>query len=405
MENSQQYLDLVSERIQRPGIEDLVDWLQSETDFFTSPASTRFHGSYEGGLVEHSLNVYEQMLFELDSLVGPNWSTVYDPESIAIIALFHDLCKVNRYMIENKWRKDDQGQWESYEAYVYDPEKAEMGHGPQSVYYIQKFIHLTEAEAQAIFWHMGAYDISQYANLNGLSKTFEQNPLAFLIHRADMASTYVLENQNFIIAEQEPQDADEAEEVVRREEAIPKEKEKPAKAKPKGKIVKSKKVEEEPAEEEPVVEEVKPKAKGKSAIRMPKPVKPVEEVEPEPEVVEPETDEEVADVITYWYDAKNEEFYEIEAGEPLPLEDEEVSEEEYLDAMFPILEEDFYYEHIDGTVGVIAEGERLPRDYDEDAYKPITVEEYNDLTEPKEKPAAVAKASRKKPTPSRRPKP
>ena len=103
-------------------------------------------------------------------------------------------------MVE-KWRKDSDGNWESYDAYDYNREKAEMGHGAQSVFYLQKFIQLSEAEAQAIYWHMGAYDISPYSTLAHCSETFKWNPLAFLVHRADMAATYVAENEAFIFGE------------------------------------------------------------------------------------------------------------------------------------------------------------------------------------------------------------
>lgn len=192
-----QFENYVRKNIKRDGVEDLLAWLESETDFYTSPASTRYHGSYEGGLLDHSLNVYEQLLLELDVNIGQGWEEIYSPESVAIVALFHDLCKIGRYIVKEKWRKDDKNQWESYIAYAYDDTKLEMGHGPQSNYYLQQFIKLEDIEAQAIFWHMGAYDISPYATLNALSKSWQENPLAFLLSRADMAATYIIENENF----------------------------------------------------------------------------------------------------------------------------------------------------------------------------------------------------------------
>lgn len=195
--SKQQFENYVRTNIKREGVEDLLAWLESETDFYTSPASTRYHGSYEGGLLDHSLNVYEQLLVELDVNIGQGWEEIYSPESVAIVALFHDLCKIGRYIVKEKWRKDDKNQWESYTAYAYDDTKLEMGHGPQSNYYLQQFIKLEDIEAQAIFWHMGAYDISPYATLNALSKSWQENPLAFLLSRADMAATYIIENENF----------------------------------------------------------------------------------------------------------------------------------------------------------------------------------------------------------------
>ena len=154
--SKEQFENYVRKNIKRDGVEDLLAWLESETDFYTSPASTRYHGSYEGGLLDHSLNVYEQLLLELDVNIGQGWEEIYSPESVAIVALFHDLCKIGRYIVKEKWRKDDKNQWESYTTYAYDDTKLEMGHGSQSNYYLQQFINLEDIEAQAIFWHMGA---------------------------------------------------------------------------------------------------------------------------------------------------------------------------------------------------------------------------------------------------------
>ena len=110
------FKQIVADTIQRDGIENLMEWLENETDFFKAPASTRYHGSYEGGLLEHSLNVYERLMWEMEKLIGRGWEEIYSPETIAIVALFHDLCKIDRYVLVEKWRKDSDGQWESYDA-------------------------------------------------------------------------------------------------------------------------------------------------------------------------------------------------------------------------------------------------------------------------------------------------
>jgi len=257
----------VKETIQRDGIENLMEWLENETNFFTSPASTRYHGSYEGGLVEHSLNVFNQMLFELDTVVGKGWEDLYPMESVAVVALFHDLCKIGQYRETEKWRKNSDGEWESYLAYEYDPEQLTMGHGAKSNYFLQRFIHLTTMEAQAIFWHMGAYDISPYANLNGCGAAFETNPLAFLIHRADMAATYVVENENFEYAQAVTEEEVEEPETVEEEtEAV----EEPKKEEPKAGITRRRKAApKEELKEEP--KEEKPKSRLKSVcLKKPK---------------------------------------------------------------------------------------------------------------------------------------
>nr|DAV68738.1 MAG TPA: Putative helicase [Caudoviricetes sp.] len=396
----------VKETIQRDGIDNLMEWLENETNFFTSPASTRYHGSYEGGLVEHSLNVFNQMLFELDTVVGKGWEDLYPMESVAIVALFHDLCKVGQYRETEKWRKDADGQWESYLAYEYDPEQLTMGHGAKSNFLLQRFIHLTTMEAQAIFWHMGAYDISPYANLNGCGAAFETNPLAFLIHRADMAATYVIENENFEYAQTE------TEPEVGHEESVEEKPKKTSRKKPAPKEEVVEEAKEEPKagitrrrKSAPKEEEVEEQPKKSSKIRMPKKAEKSEEPEPEPEVEESD-DNVVAPAghvrnVYYFYSQVADVYYKKEENEPDDDSDILVDEEEYMDAMCPVLEEDFFYE-LEGKVYKLAKGERLPEEYDEETWEPITEAEYIKRTQ---KPKAVAKPTRKTPAPSRRPRP
>lgn len=436
---------IVAANIQRDGIDNLMEWVENETDFFTAPASTRYHGSYEGGLLEHSLNVYNRLVFEMNTVIGEGWEDIYSPETIAIVALFHDLCKIDRYVLTEKWRKDEDGQWEAYEAYDYNKEKAEMGHGAQSVYYLQKFIQLTEIEAQAIYWHMGAYDISPYSSLANCSETFKWNPLAFLVHRADMAATYITENEAFDFAKpvgaedvvDEEQDEPAEEKPVRKsrrtkqadtEEAEEEEKPKRTRA-----ARRSRKVEEAETEAADAVEEVeeeKPtrrrsrRAKKEDVAEDTAEEKPAritrrrkkqEEVaeDEEPEVVEEEPKSKIRmprkgrkaaakeEPKTYYFYSEEEDvYYKSTENEPNNDNDILVDEQEYLDAMCPVLEEDFFYK-LDGQAHVLRAGERLPEEYDEDTWEPITEKEYDKLTADSEK--TVVRASRKKPTPSRRP--
>lgn len=166
--------------IHRKGIEDLLNWLEG-TDFYTAPASTKYHGVHEGGLVEHSLVVYE----ELKRLLNAYPEIECSEESSAIIALFHDFCKIDFYSTEKRNRKNEFGQWESYDAYTINEKFVYGGHGSKSVYLVQHFMKLEPAEAVAIMCHMGAYD-----NQN-VGKSYEAFPLAWLLHVADEASTYV----------------------------------------------------------------------------------------------------------------------------------------------------------------------------------------------------------------------
>lgn len=178
------FIKTAQETIQRVGIEELMQWLDT-TDFYTAPASTRYHGAFESGLVMHSLNVYSQ-LKKLCEWYECNASD----ESIAIVALFHDLCKVGVYKTEMRWRKDKNNQWEQYPTWKHDEDFAYGGHGSKSVYLIQSFMKLTPDEASAINCHMGAWDRSDYGNP---SEVYNRNSLAWLLHVADEAATYMME--------------------------------------------------------------------------------------------------------------------------------------------------------------------------------------------------------------------
>lgn len=422
MTNIKTFKQLVTTHIQRDGVDNLLEWVTNETDFLTAPASTRYHGSYEGGLLEHSLNVFNQLVWEMNHVVGEGWTELYPMETVAIVALFHDLCKIDRYVLGQKWRKDENGEWESYDAYEYNQQKPEMGHGAQSVYYLQKFIQLTEMEAQAIYWHMGAYDISPYSTLAACSETFKWNPLAFLLHRADMAATYVVENEAFeyatepVVAEAEP--AEEVEEKPARKRARKtvkeepveeeQEEEKPARTRRRRKVAKEEDVQEEQEteQEEPVARITRRKKVAEAEPEEVKEEEPVEEEKPS-KIRRPRKGVQAKSgdpVVTtyYFYNEADDYYYKKDVNEPDNGDDILVDELEYLDAMCPVLEEDFFYT-LNGKPGKLAKGERLPEEYDEETWEPITEKEYEELTKPAE--TTVVRASRKKPTPSRRPRP
>lgn len=175
--NEFEFYELYDKLIKREGAEALKDWLQ-KSDFSKAPASTKYHGSYPGGLLEHSLNVY----YRLEKLVKTCWPEDVRPypteETLAIVALLHDLCKVNFYAVEMRNRKNEYGQWEQYPFYIVD-DKLPYGHGEKSVYIISGFMKLTREEAFAIRFHMGDYS-DQNTN-----KAFQMFPLALLLHQAD----------------------------------------------------------------------------------------------------------------------------------------------------------------------------------------------------------------------------
>ena len=186
-----EFESIVNAKISRDGIENLMQWLEG-TDFFTAPASTRFHGSYAGGLVEHSLAVYKRMVQFADyydqETYGSERDHTWPEETIAIIALFHDFCKIGTYKTELRWRKDAQQRWEQYPTYKKEEDFNFGGHGSKSLYLIQNFLSLEPQEAVAINCHMGQFDSTVYSNP---SAAFEQYPLAWLLHTADEAATYI----------------------------------------------------------------------------------------------------------------------------------------------------------------------------------------------------------------------
>ena len=190
MDNREEFKRLVDTYIRRDGIENFMAWLEG-TDFYNAPASTRYHGCYDGGLLEHSLNVFRRLndLCELFGL-GPEDGIDNPNESIAIVALFHDLCKVGCYKTEMRWRKDANNQWEQYPTWKFEEDFAYGGHGSKSVFLVQSFMKLTPEEASAINCHMGQWDATTYSNPTAV---YERNLLAWLLHVADEAADFLME--------------------------------------------------------------------------------------------------------------------------------------------------------------------------------------------------------------------
>ena len=186
-----EFLDVYKANITRQGAEELLLWLET-SDYFTAPASTRFHGSYEGGLLEHSMNVYKCLLRQLGS-----WDLLaaYSPETVAIVALMHDLCKVNFYKKGTRNVKEN-GQWITREVFEID-EKFPCGdHADKSVIILQNFIRLEPDEILAIRAHMGAWDSATKGGSQFVGKIFEKSELAVMLHIADMEASYLLEGRN-----------------------------------------------------------------------------------------------------------------------------------------------------------------------------------------------------------------
>ena len=191
MTNQERFLQIFREKITREGSDKLLDFLM-KSDFFTAPASTRYHGAYEGGLLEHSLNVYDCLV---DILNRPRMKELYkieySDESIAIAGLLHDICKVNFYKTSFRNVKDESGKWVSAPYYTIE-DNLPYGHGEKSVYIVSGFMRLTRDEAFAIRYHMG---FSGTEDTNNVGRALEMFPLAYAVCCADMEAAFLMEGK------------------------------------------------------------------------------------------------------------------------------------------------------------------------------------------------------------------
>lgn len=166
----------ILKQVNREGIDHLIEFL-NKTDFFEAPASTRFHGAYKGGLLEHSMKVYEILRTKVQE----------DSDSVKIIALLHDICKTNFYKVDYRNAKNEQGVWEKVPYYTVD-DTIPYGHGEKSVMMISEFIKLTPEERYAIRWHMGFTEPKELYTTIG--QAYKKYPIALLMHEADLEATY-----------------------------------------------------------------------------------------------------------------------------------------------------------------------------------------------------------------------
>ena len=187
--------------IQRNGIDALLEFLKTKTDFFEAPSSTSFHLNEPGGLCRHSLNVFETLLTLYTSLVEPRIEAGTSPfadtvstESIAVVALFHDVCKANTYRPTERWKKDANGRWMSYPGYEVN-DSFPFGHGEKSCVVIHWFLPLRQEELLAIRWHMGMFEMPDAASSTRRSyrAAMEHSPLVSLLQAADLVASNCLE--------------------------------------------------------------------------------------------------------------------------------------------------------------------------------------------------------------------
>lgn len=200
-QNKEKFFGLCHKYIQRKGIDELLNYLDTKTDFFTAPSSTKFHLNTPGGLCQHSINVFEAAMKINQNLLLPKqeakeciFAEPLAEESIAIAALFHDLCKCGLYHQTEKWKKDEQNRWVSYIGYEVKDDFP-FGHGEKSCYIINFYLKLRKEELLAIRWHMGMYDVGENGSSGRYSfyNACDATPLVLILQMADMASSHWFE--------------------------------------------------------------------------------------------------------------------------------------------------------------------------------------------------------------------
>lgn len=184
------FLEIYKNSVKREGADRLLEWLE-KSDFFVAPASTRFHNNFAGGLLQHSLNVYDALVKELRA---ENLISKYTVDTVALVALMHDACKINFYGVEYRNAKDEEtGKWYRRPVYVVD-EKFPCGdHADKSVILLQNYVRLSPEEILAIRSHMGGWDNAIRGGGYFLDRAFGMSKLAVLLHIADQKATYLME--------------------------------------------------------------------------------------------------------------------------------------------------------------------------------------------------------------------
>ena len=180
---------IYTENIKREGADKLLDYLR-KSDFYTAPASSKFHGNYEGGLLQHSINVYNRLIKIVKEELGENYTEKYSNETLAIVALLHDLCKIHYYKTEYRNVKNERGEWVKAPYFAVN-NTFPFGHGEKSVFMINTFMRLSSEEAMAINWHMGGFDHRVRSNPNSMGESFKIYPLCLFLHIADLTATYI----------------------------------------------------------------------------------------------------------------------------------------------------------------------------------------------------------------------
>lgn len=186
----EEFIQIYQNNITRDSSDKLLDYI-CQSDFFQAPASARYHSSYDGGLAQHSINVYYCLSdYMARERVQQTYGLNCSDETIAIVSLLHDLCKIGCYKAGVRNVKEN-GVWKQVPTYNFD-DPMPYGHGEKSVYIINGYMRLSREEAFAIRYHMG---FSGVEDKGSVGKAFEMFPLAFALSTADMEATYFLEGE------------------------------------------------------------------------------------------------------------------------------------------------------------------------------------------------------------------
>lgn len=183
------FMAVYSSVILRDGAAAMLHWLNDKTDFFTAPASRNHHMAHPGGLAVHSLNVWRRLreitVRDLTNRGAPGMRRLpaEEEETVAILGLLHDVCKINAY------HANEDGRYSFHDQFP-------LGHGEKSLFLISRYMRLTMEEALAIRWHMGAYDDAVRGGSHAMTAAMNMTPWVWRLQEADMCATWIDERSD-----------------------------------------------------------------------------------------------------------------------------------------------------------------------------------------------------------------
>lgn len=189
--NYRLYKKYLKAYIKRDGIDNFIKWLDT-TDAYNAPASTKYHLSEPGGLIQHSLNVFNRLIRLINNEYPENCP--YSKETITLVSLLHDVSKINFYEVYNRNVKNSSGQWEQVPTYSVREEDNRLVfgiHEENSVYILNQFFKLSYEETLAIRWHGGCGTSNDPSSQGKMMEAYKVSTLSLLLHIADMQATCI----------------------------------------------------------------------------------------------------------------------------------------------------------------------------------------------------------------------